>query len=210
MGEYNMKEEYFKAETIEQTNLLTDPFGLTVLSILEEDKYMAAKDISEKSGEELELIEEYLELFLEEDMIERKTVDDKEIYAKKAEYYSFSPEVLSMIPDKIHDHFIFGLLHAIQGDYYDLLKLSKEYNDLESALEKAGYPEPKKSLDLIMGRIFIKEENINDMAEEINNIFKKYKEIPDGEDEEDYLSFDLNFLMKPTMSNFLKNIQDNS
>ncbi|MCF8000752.1 MAG: hypothetical protein K9K76_02735 [Halanaerobiales bacterium] len=205
-----MKEEYFKAETIEQTNLLTDPFGLTVLSILEEDKYMAAKDISEKSGEELELIEEYLELFLEEDMIERKTVDDKEIYAKKAEYYSFSPEVLSMIPDKIHDHFIFGLLHAIQGDYYDLLKLSKEYNDLESALEKAGYPEPKKSLDLIMGRIFIKEENINDMAEEINNIFKKYKEIPDGEDEEDYLSFDLNFLMKPTMSNFLKNIQDNS
>ena len=205
-----MKEEHFKAETIEQTNLLTDPFGLTVLSLLEVDEYMSAEDISEKSGEELELIEEYLELFLEEDMIERKIVNDKENYAKKAEYYSFSPEVLSMIPDKIHDHFIFGLLHAIQGDYYDLLKLSKEYNDLESALEKAGYPEPKKSLDLIMGRIFIKEENINDMAEEINNIFKKYKEIPDGEDEEDYLSFDLNFLMKPTMSNFLKNIQDNS
>jgi len=205
-----MKEEHFKAETIEQTNLLTDPFGLTVLSLLEVDEYMSAEDISEKSGEELDLIEEYLELFLEEDMIERKIVDDKEKYTKKAEYYSFSPEVLSMIPDKIHDHFIFGLLHAIQGDYYDLLKLSKEYNDLESALEKAGYPEPKKSLDLIMGRIFIKEENINDMAEEINNIFKKYKEIPDGEDEEDYLSFDLNFLMKPTMSNFLKNIQDNS
>lgn len=204
-----MKEEHFRAETIEQTNLLTDPFGLTVLSTLEADKYMTAVDISEKSGEELDLIEEYLKLFLEEDMIKSKEVNNNKKYAKKSEYYSFSPELLSMIPEKIQDHLIFGLLHAIQGDYYDLLKLSKEYNDLESALEKAGYPEPKKSLDLIMGRIFIKEEDVEEMEEEINNIFKKYKEIPEDEDEEDYLSFDLNFLMKPTMSDFLKNIQNN-
>ncbi|MFW6312196.1 MAG: hypothetical protein ACOC1K_08200 [Nanoarchaeota archaeon] len=204
-----MKEEHFRAETIEQTNLLTDPFGLTVLSILEVDKYMTAEDIAEKSGEKLDLIEEYLKLFLEKDMIETKMIDNSKKYAKKSEYYSFSPEVLAMIPDKIHDHFIFGLLHAIQGDYYDLLKLSKEYNDLERALKKAGYPEPKKSLDLIMGRIFIKEEDIEDIEEEINNIFKKYKEVPEDEDPGEYLTFDLNFLMKPTMSNFLKNIQNN-
>ncbi|MFO7814599.1 MAG: hypothetical protein R6V14_02475 [Halanaerobiales bacterium] len=204
-----MEEKNFRAETIEQTNLLTDPFGLTVLSILEVDEYMTAKDISEKSGEELNLIEEYLKLFLEENMIESKELNNNKKYAKKAEYYSFSPELLSMIPEKIHDHLIFGLIHAIQGDYYDLLKLSKEYNDLESALDKAGYPKPKKSLDLMMGRIYIKEENMKEMSEEINNIFKRYKEVPEDEDEEDYLSFDLNFLMKPTMAHFLKNIQNN-
>jgi hypothetical protein len=205
-----MKEEHFRAETIEQTNLLTDPFGLTVLSILDLDNYMTANDISEMSGEEVNLIEEYLELFLEENMIKAKTIDNSKKYAKKAEYYSFSPELLSTIPDKIQDHLIFGLIHAIQGDYYDLLKLAKEYNDLESALGKAGYPEPKKSLDLLMGRIFIKKEDIEELEEEINDIFKKYKEVPEDKNEEEYLSFDLNFLMKPTMSNFLKNIKDNS
>jgi hypothetical protein len=61
-----------------------------------------------------------------------------------------------------------------------------------------------------MGRIFIKKEDIEELEEEINDIFKKYKEVPEDKDEEEYLSFDLNFLMKPTMSNFLKNIKDNS
>ena len=51
------KGKTFKANTIEQTNLLTDPFGLTVLSTLEADKYITAEEIAEQSGEELELIE---------------------------------------------------------------------------------------------------------------------------------------------------------
>lgn len=202
------KGKTFKANTIEQTNLLTDPFGLTVLSTLEADKYITAKEISEQSGEELELIEEYLKLFLKEDMIQSKRKDDIVTYSKKAEYYSFSPELLSMIPDQIQDHIIFGLLHAIQGDYYDLLKLAKEHDNLDQALKKAGYPEPKISLDLVMGRIYIKEEDINDMEDHIQELFEKYSEIPEGEDPNDYLAFDLNFFMKPYIASFMKKIKD--
>ena len=202
------KGKIFKANTIEQTNLLTDPFGLTVLSTLEADKYITAKEIAEQSGEELELIEEYLKLFLKEDMIQIKKDDDTEKFSKKAEYYSFSPELLSMIPDQIQDHIIFGLLHAIQGDYYDLLKLAKEHDNLDQALKKAGYPEPKKSLDLIMGRIYIKEEDIVHMEDHIQELFDKYSEIPEGEDPKDYLAFDLNFFMKPYLASFMEKIKD--
>ena len=201
-------ERTFKAQTIEQTNLLTDPFGLTVLSTLEADKYISAEEIAEESGEELNLIKEYLQLFINEEMIKSKEEDGKLKYAKMSEYYSFSPELLSMIPEQIQDHIIFGLLHALQGDYYDLLKLAKEHDNLDQALEKAGYPEPKKSLDLVMGRIYIKEEDMDEMESNIKKVFKKYSEIPEDEDEEDYLAFDLNFFMKPYIASFMKKIQD--
>ncbi|HMA58762.1 MAG TPA: hypothetical protein VKN64_00625 [Halanaerobiales bacterium] len=202
------KGKTFKANTIEQTNLLTDPFGLTVLSTLEADKYITAEEIAEQSGEELELIEEYLNLFIKEDMIQSKKENDKKKYSKKAEYYSFSPELLSMIPDQIQDHIIFGLLHALQGDYYDLLKLAKEHDNLDQALEKAGYPEPKKSLDLVMGRIYIKEDDIEELEAHIQELFDKYSNIPEGEEEEDYLAFDLNFFMKPYIASFMKKMKE--
>jgi len=202
------KGKTFKANTIEQTNLLTDPFGLTVLSTLEADKYITAEEIAEQSGEELELIEEYLNLFIKEDMIQSKKENDIKKYSKKAEYYSFSPELLSMIPDQIQDHIIFGLLHALQGDYYDLLKLAKEHDNLDQALEKAGYPEPKKSLDLVMGRIYIKEDDIEELEAHIQELFDKYSNIPEGEEEEDYLAFDLNFFMKPYIASFMKKMRD--
>lgn len=197
----------FQAETIEQTNLLTDPFGLTVLSTLEADEFISAEEISEQADEEIELIEEYLKLFLEQNMIKKEVKDNITRYAKKAEYYSFSTELLSMIPDQIQDHIIFGLLHAIQGDYYDLLKLAKEYDDLEAALKKAGYPEPKKSLDLTMGRISIKKEDMEELQSSIKDIFNKYDKIPEDENEDDYLTFDLNFFLKPTISAFMDNIK---
>jgi len=202
------KGKTFKANTIEQTNLLTDPFGLTVLSTLEADKYITAEEIAEQSGEELELIEEYLNLFIKEDMIQSKKENDIKKYSKKAEYYSFSPELLSMIPDQIQDHIIFGLLHALQGDYYDLLKLAKEHDNLDQALEKAGYPEPKKSLDLVMGRIYIKEDDIEELEAHIQELFDKYSNIPEGEEEEDYLAFDLNFFMKPYIASFMKKMKE--
>ncbi len=202
------KGKTFKANTIEQTNLLTDPFGLTVLSTLEADKYITAEEIAEQSGEELELIEEYLNLFIKEDMIQTKRENDIKKYSKKAEYYSFSPELLSMIPDQIQDHIIFGLLHSLQGDYYDLLKLAKEHDNLDQALEKAGYPEPKKSLDLVMGRIYIKEDDIEELEAHIQELFDNYSKIPEGEDEKDYLAFDLNFFMKPYIASFMKKMKE--
>lgn len=202
------EKNYFSAETIEQTNLLTDPFGLTILSTLEADCYLTCQEIKEKTGEDLKLIEEYIDLFLKEDMIFAKKENDKMIYAKKADYYSFSPELLSMIPEQIQDHIIFGLLHSIQGDYYDLLKLAKNYKNLDKALETAGYPESKKSLDLIMSRIYIKEDQIDELEEQIKEIFKKYEKIPEDGKEDDYLTFDLNFFMKPTISNFIKKMKD--
>ena len=141
-------------------------------------------------------------------MIQSKKQDDIKKYSKKAEYYSFSPELLSMIPDQIQDHIIFGLLHALQGDYYDLLKLAKEHDNLDQALEKAGYPEPKKSLDLVMGRIYIKEDDIEELEAHIQELFDKYSNIPEGEEEEDYLAFDLNFFMKPYIASFMKKMKE--
>lgn len=201
-------EKTFQAKTIEQTNLLTDPFGLTVLSTLGVEEFLSVEEIADENKEEKGLIKEYLEMFLNEEMIREKEENGVKKYAKKSEYYSFSPELLSNIPEQIQDHIIFGLLHALQGDYYDLLKLAKEHKDLEKALKKAGYPEPKKSLDLIMGRISIKKEDLEELEEAINSIFRKYKKVPNDEKEEDYLTFDLNFFMKPTLSSFMKKIKD--
>jgi len=198
----------FRAETIEQTNLLTDPFGLTVLSTLKTEEYLTVEEISKLSGEEPKLIDEYIKLFLDEKMIKVKEEKGIAKYCKMSDYYSFSPELLSIIPDQIQDHIIFGLLHAIQGDYYDLLKLAQKHDNLDKALEEAGYPESKKSLDLLMGRIYIKEEDIEDIEELVNKLMNKYKKIPEGENPDDYLAFDLNFFMKPSIAKFIENIKE--
>lgn len=50
-------------------------------------------------------------------MIFAKEENDKMVYAKNADYYSFSPELLSMILEQVQDHIIFGLFYFIQVDY---------------------------------------------------------------------------------------------
>ncbi len=200
--------ENFKAETIEQTNLMTDPFGLTVLSTLKTDEYLSVEEIAKQSGEDVKLIDEYIKLFCDEKMIKTKKEDGIEKYSKISDYYSFSSELLSMIPDQIQDHIIFGLLHAIQGDYYDLLKLAQKYDNLDKALAEAGYPEAKKSLDLLMGKIYIKKEDIKDIEDLIKKLITKYDKVPEGEDPDDYLAFDLNFFIKPSIAKFIENINE--
>src|SRR6056297_1193677 len=206
--EFMESENNYRATTTEQTNLLTDPFGLTVLSALSHKEYLPAEVVAKKSGEELKLIKEYLKFFEQEDMILCREEEGTKKYAKKAEYYSFSPELLSIIPEQIQDYIIFGLLHAMQGDYYDLIKLAKKHEDLDSALKKAGYPEPEKSLNLLMGKIHIKEEDMDEMTDYIRELFDKYDSVPEGENEEEYITFDLNFFLKPTIGKFKENIDE--
>jgi hypothetical protein len=88
------------------------------------------------------------------------------------------------------------------------LKLAQKHDNLDKALAKAGYPEAKKSLDLLMGRIYIKEEDIKDIEELINKLINKYDKVPKEENPEDYLAFDLNFFIKPSLAKFIENINE--
>ena len=207
-SEKSMIKKNFKAQSKEQTDLLTDPFGLTVLAELDPVEFKSATVISKDTKENKKLIKEYLEKMEEHKMVETKNGDEEKLYRKKADYYSFSSELLSKLPDNIQDHWIFGLLHALEGDYYDFLKLASKYEDIDKALEVAKYPSAKYSLSLIMNRIYIEKENIEKLEKEINEIFEKYSTPPKNTDE--YLCFDLNFMMKPNIPDFNKKLNNSS
>lgn len=203
-----MSDNIFFAENQKQIELLTDPFGLTVLAHLDANKPKTPKEISSETGEDLNLVREYLEKMNKAEMLLTKEINDICSYLKKADYYRFSYKMLSDIPDKFENHQIFGLLYALQGDFYDFLNEASKFKNIDSALAAAGYPPIEESLSLVLERIYVTPEELKELNQKLKEVIKEYTEKP-KENNDDYLTLDLNFFTKPNLPEFKNNLNKN-
>lgn len=194
----------FEVSTEEQLDLLSDPFTLTVLGVMDADAGKTLLDIFEELEDDKSHIEEHLEMLEKTDMVNCKEEAGEKFYYKKADYYNLSDKFISRLPENIQHHWIFGILSSVQGDYYDLFKNIKDagYDNLDTALKDKGYPGSVDSFRLTVNRLHLEKGDLESMYKEIMDVVNKYDDK--GKEAEDSLSFDISLFLKPKVSDFLK------
>lgn len=194
----------FEITTEEQLDLLSDPFTLAVLGILEVDEGKTVEDIFIELEDDKDHIKEYLLMLEKSDMVDWEEDGDQRFYFKKADYYDLSDEFVSELPENIQHHWIFGILSSLQGEYYDLFRNIKNvgYDNLDDALEDKGYPNSVDSFRLSVNRLDLEKGDLQKMYNEIMDIVHKYDEK--GVEAENSLSFDLSLFVKPRIGEFMK------
>lgn len=200
-----MKEKTsFEVSTEEQLDLLSDPFTLTVLGVMDVDAGKTLEDVFIELEDDKTHIKEHLEMLKETDMVNCEEKAGEKLYYKKADYYNLSDELISRLPENIQHHWIFGILSSVQGDYYDLFKNIKDagYDNLDTALKDKGYPDSVNSFRLTVNRLHLEKGDLNKMYQEIMDVVNKYDEK--GKEADESLSFDISLFLKPKVSDFLK------
>ena len=194
----------FEITTEEQLDLLSDPFTLTVLGVMEVDKGKTVEDIFEELEDDKNHIKEHLKMLEKTDMVDLEEESNQKFYFKKADYYNLSDKFVSELPDNIQHHWVFGILSSVHGDYYDLFRNIKEagYDNLNDALEDEGYPDAVDSFRLSVNRIVLEKGDLEKMYNEIMEVVYKYDEK--GKEAAESLSFDISLFLKPRVSEFLK------
>ncbi|MFW5873576.1 MAG: hypothetical protein ACOCVD_02735 [Bacillota bacterium] len=200
-----MKEKTsFEVSTEEQLDLLTDPFTLTVLGVMDVDAGKTLEDIVKELEDDRSHIKEHLEMLEKTNMINAEEKAGEKFYYKKANYYNLSDEFISRLPKNIQHHWIFGILSSVQGEYYDLFKSIKDagYDNLDAALKDKGYPNSVDSFRLTVNRLNLEKGDLKKMYQELMDVVNKYDEK--GKEADNSLSFDISLFLKPKVSDFLK------
>ena len=181
----------YNIQNRDQVELLTDPLGLPILVAMERDKWISPRELSEELGENKELLEDYLSSMYDNGMLEKKVVDEVEKYRKKAVFYSVG-KMFPDLPDPVDDHWIFGIIQHLKGDFRDMLNLLQESKNLTEGFEKVGYP-GDKSLDFLIRKLHLSEDQLDDFNEELRDLINKYND-QESENKNDY---DVTLFLKP-------------
>ena len=198
------KKTSFEITTEEQLDLLSDPFTLAVLGILEVNEGKTVEDIFIELEDDKDHIKEYLLMLEKTDMVNWEKESDQKFYFKKADYYNLSDEFVSELPENIQHHWIFGILSSLHGEYYDLFRNIKNagYDNLDDVLEDKGYPNSVDSFRLTVNRLDLEKGDLEKMYREIMDVVNKYD--AKGKQAKDSLNFDMSLFIKPRIGEFMK------
>lgn len=200
--------DVFIADTQKQVELLTDPFVMNVIVALEKEENKSITEMLDEFQEDANYLLECLDELEKMDMITVEVKNDDKFYRKKADFYTISPELISKAPDNVYDHWIFGALHSLQGNYYDILKNIQElgYDNFEDALKDTGYPEFYDSFRFSLQKLYIEADDLKDFHEEVMNVFAKYNKKRSGGINP--LLFEVHFSTKPGIVDFMRKLKE--
>ncbi len=181
----------YKVKNRAQVELLTDPLGIPILVAMEKDQWITASELAQELGEKEELLYDYLQNMHETEMLLKKEENNKEKFCKKATFYSVG-KMFSDLPETIDDHWIFGIIQHLKGDFKDTLKLLQESHSLTEGFENAGYP-GDKSLDFLIRKLHLNEDQIEDFNRELRNLINRYN----NEEAKNKEVYDITVFRKP-------------
>lgn len=194
--------EKFIISTQEQAELITDPFTITIIGNLEVDEGMTLKNLATEIDESLSMVEEYLERLCSVGFLVKKRIEGEEQYFKVA--HSYSLESLSKdFQGDIHNHWGFGLIHHLEGDFTDLLSLLDEKTkrgDFKAYLEGLGYTDLFSSIC----RAYLTKEDYNELSQMVME-FCKERQKKEKEGERLYEIF---FSITPNLARLRKIIKE--
>ncbi len=193
----------YRVKNREQVELLTDPLGLPILVAMNRDEWLTAEELSDELGEDRELLYDYLSKMDEADMLEKKVEENEEYFSKKAIFYSVG-KMFSDLPKNIDDHWIFGIIQHLKGDFKDLLEPLQSYSNLTEGFEDLGYP-GEEALDFLIRQIHLSEEQLVDFNEELRELINKYENMH----AEETNSYDISVFVKPYLPAFRKKAAKN-
>ena len=173
-----MKENMKKSMEIKdqrQAELISDPICLSIINLMEEDK-VTKKYISDNLEEEYSLISKYIDRLYENNII-KKFNDDGEIkYQKSAESYTLG-DWTDNFNGNAYNHWALGLLHHIESNLTDLLKILPKNTNEKDLLEELGYA--NKTFRL--GKLYLSKEEVKEFNEMLTNFVKKHQKRPEGD-----------------------------
>ena len=173
-----MKENMKKSMEIKdqkQAELISDPICLSIINLMEEDK-VTKKYISDNLEEEYSLISKYIDRLYENNII-KKFNDDGEIkYQKSAESYTLG-DWTDNFNGNAYNHWALGLLHHIESNLTDLLKILPKNTNEKDLLEELGYA--NKTFRL--GKLYLSKEEVKEFNEILTNFVKKHQKRPEGD-----------------------------
>lgn len=173
-----MKENMKKSMEIKdqkQAELISDPICLSIINLMEEDK-VTKKYISDNLEEEYSLISKYIDRLSENNII-KKFNDDGEIkYQKSAESYTLG-DWTDNFNGNAYNHWALGLLHHIESNLTDLLKILPKNTNEKDLLEELGYA--NKTFRL--GKLYLSKEEVKEFNEMLTNFVKKHQKRPEGD-----------------------------
>ncbi len=187
----------YKVKNRAQVELLTDPLGIPILVAMERDHWITAYELAEELGEKEDLIYNYLQNMYKTDMLLKKEENNKEKFCKKATFYSVG-KMFSDLPETIDDHWIFGIIQHLKGDFKDMLELLQESKSLTEGFENSGYP-GDKSLDFLIRKLHLDKEQIDDFNQELRNLINKYN----NKDTKSKEVYDITIFRKPYLPSMI-------
>lgn len=195
-------EEKFIISSREQADLITDPFTITIIGHLEVDVGMTSQDIATEIHESPSMVKEYLERLCRVGLLEKKEVEGKDEYFKVA--HSYTLESLNKdFQGDIHNHWGFGLIHHLEGDFTDLLSLLDEKSkrgDFKSFLEDLGYADLFSSIC----RAYLTPEDYKRLGQLVLDFCKEHQQ---KESDEESL-YEIFFTITPNLPRLRKKIKE--
>lgn len=172
-GQMDMKDKYIiRGE--EQLGLITDPFVLSIINLIEKDS-ATIEWVAKEMDEKISLVADYMDRMHRAGLLTLVEEEGETRYQKVAA--SFQMETDAPRGKDIHHHWVFGLLHHLESNLLDLLKVTADFEDYHQELDKLGYG---KTMTMLT-KVYLTKEEFMEFRDYIVNFFKKYEDKPEGE-----------------------------
>lgn len=188
-------------KTKEQAELISDPICLSIINLMEEDK-VTKKYLAENLAEDYTLISKYIDQMCENDLIEKIEENNTVKFKKVAESYTLG-DWTDNFNGNAYNHWALGLLHHIESNLTDLLKILPSGKNSKNFLEKLGYDDKTFRL----GKIYLTTEEVNEFNEILTDFILKHQKRPSGE-MGDKRPYDFSILLNPDIPYLKKKIKE--
>ena len=167
-----MKEKMQKTMEIKnkrQAELISDPICLSIINLMEEDK-VTKKYLADNLDEKYSLINKYIDRLYENNIIKMYKENGETKYQKAAESYTLG-DWTNNYNGNAYNHWALGLLHHIESNLTDLLKILPKNKDEKDLLEELGYADKTFRL----GKIYLTKKEVKEFNEILTNFVNKHQ-----------------------------------
>ena len=188
-------------KTQEQAELISDPICLSIINLMEEDN-VSKKYLANHLDEDFSLISKYIDRMYENDMIIKKEKNGEIKYQKSAKNYTLG-DWTNHYNGNAYNHWALGLLHHIESNLTDLLKILPKDEKENDFLEELGYADKTFRL----GKFYLNKEEVKEFNNMLSNFIKKHQKRPKG-NLGDKRPYEFSILLNPDIPYLKKKIKE--
>ena len=183
----------------EQAELISDPICLSIINLMEDDK-VTKKYLANHLDEGYTIISKYIDRMYENNIIKKIENDDEVKYQKRAESYTLG-DWTNNYNGSAYNHWALGLLHHIESNLTDLLKIIPKNKDENDFLEELGYADKTFRL----GKFYLSKDEVKEFNDMLTDFIKKHQKRPEG-DLGDKRPYEFSILLNPDIPYLKKKI----
>ncbi|MFW5891593.1 MAG: hypothetical protein ACOCQ2_00895 [Halanaerobiales bacterium] len=195
--------EVMKIKSREQLELITDPISLSILNLME-DQAITKRETAKQLDEDLSLINKYIDRLQNNKLIKKIEEDNKTKYKKNAETYELGSWNKNFDGNP-YNHWILGLIHHLESNITDILKLLPEDEDSEEFFNSLGY----EDTSLRLNKLFLDREEAQELHDMLTNFIKKHNKRPDN-NSSDKKPYELAVIFNPDLPYLKKKLDKNN